>query len=223
VHSLETGQRFVINTADAEVEVKGTRFEVAILERPACADGTRTRVEVFEGVVTVTRPGGQPVYVTAGSDWPHDCRPPARAVVVSRKSFSRHARLALRTDSGPTPSSRAPAARPTEATPPPADPLADIVLPPPSVPSSPAPSASRPPPPRIVRPPESKLVVENDLYEEALKAVKAGDHAKALRRLDELLTRFPDGTLAESAQLERRKLKADEAAHRRPPLDPFEH
>jgi FecR protein len=224
VHPLETGQRFIINTADAEVEVKGTQFEVSILERPACADGTRTRVEVFEGVVTVTRPGGQPVYVAAGSDWPRNCRPPAGAVVVARKSFSRHARLGLETDLRPTTkttSRRAPA-RPAEAAPP-ADPFADIVLPPPSSTASSAPTAAFHPPSRIVRPPASSLVVENDLYEEALKAIKDGDRAKALRRIDELLTRFPDGVMAESAQLERRKLKADRGAPPRPSLDPFEH
>ncbi|HXU02449.1 MAG TPA: FecR domain-containing protein [Polyangia bacterium] len=76
VAKLLPGSRFLIATADAEVEVRGTRFEVSIAPEPsACAPFGRTRVDVREGVVVV-RSGGDEVRVTAGSNWPV-CAPPA--------------------------------------------------------------------------------------------------------------------------------------------------
>ncbi len=54
VAKLHPGERFVIRTPDAEVEVRGTSFRVATAPPdPACAAVTTTRVNVFEGVVTV--------------------------------------------------------------------------------------------------------------------------------------------------------------------------
>jgi hypothetical protein len=74
VAKLHAGERFVIRTADAEVEVRGTSFEVAVTAPdPACGHGTTTRVGVFEGVVTV-RAQGQESAVRAGEAWPQDCK-----------------------------------------------------------------------------------------------------------------------------------------------------
>jgi len=70
VAKLLPGSRFLIATDDAEVEVRGTRFEVSIAPEPsACAPFARTQVSVREGVVVV-RSGGEEVRVAAGSDWP---------------------------------------------------------------------------------------------------------------------------------------------------------
>lgn len=65
--------RFVIRTADAEVEVRGTSFEVSRANPdPACGGGTTTRVKVREGVVAV-RAAGNEALVRAGESWPQGC------------------------------------------------------------------------------------------------------------------------------------------------------
>lgn len=176
VAKLEAGQRFLISTNDSEIEVKGTSFEVTALDHPACADGTRTRVQVFDGVVTVRRPGGREVHVTAGTSWPPDCQAAAEPAPEAPARYHR-----------PLRSRHGVAAAPPEVAPP--APAAPLLSP-------------------------STLALQNDLFAEALQAHRDGDPARAMRRLDELLTRFPGGPLSESAYDERRKLRA-EAAHRR--------
>jgi len=73
VAKLASGQRFVVDTPDAEVEVRGTRFRVAVAAAdPACEGGTTTRVTVTEGVVVV-RHAGVESSVAAGERWPSSC------------------------------------------------------------------------------------------------------------------------------------------------------
>jgi ferric-dicitrate binding protein FerR (iron transport regulator) len=73
VAKLGPGQRFVVDTADAEVEVRGTQFRVAVADPdPGCGAGTTTRVTVTEGVVTV-RHSGTESRVAAGERWPAVC------------------------------------------------------------------------------------------------------------------------------------------------------
>jgi hypothetical protein len=73
VAKLQEGERFLVRTADAEVEVRGTVFEVALVEPdPSCGGGTRTRVSVSEGVVVV-RSQGLETRVAAGGKWPEGC------------------------------------------------------------------------------------------------------------------------------------------------------
>lgn len=73
VAKLSSGQRFLVDTVDSEVEVRGTRFRVAVARPdPACGGGTPTRVSVTEGVVTV-RHGGVESRVAAGEQWPAGC------------------------------------------------------------------------------------------------------------------------------------------------------
>jgi hypothetical protein len=75
VAKLGDGQRFVVATADAEVEVRGTSFEVTVVApSPSCGDGSTTRVRVFEGVVAV-RSSGREARVRAGQVWPPRCSP----------------------------------------------------------------------------------------------------------------------------------------------------
>jgi hypothetical protein len=71
VAKLSPGERFLVDTSDAEVEVRGTRFLVSIAPDP-CANGTLTRVGVTEGVVAVRRAGSE-VRVRPGEQWPADC------------------------------------------------------------------------------------------------------------------------------------------------------
>ena len=101
VAKLPIGGRFLIATADAEVEVRGTRFEVAVAPvRSPCAPFVRTQVTVHEGIVAV-RFGGGEVRLTAGSVWPA-CPPlatPTRAIAAppaiapARPSHARSASL----------------------------------------------------------------------------------------------------------------------------------
>ena len=66
-------QHFVVRTRDAEVEVRGTQFRVAVAPAdPTCGGGTTTRVAVSEGVVVV-RHAGSEARVGAGEQWPAGC------------------------------------------------------------------------------------------------------------------------------------------------------
>lgn len=78
VAKLAPGERFVVRTPDAEVEVRGTRFRVTVVSDDAdCGSGTLTRLQVQEGLVAV-RHGGHEVLVPASSAWP-PCASPAIA------------------------------------------------------------------------------------------------------------------------------------------------
>jgi hypothetical protein len=73
VQKLHAGERFLIRTSDAEIEVHGTSFRVAnVPPDPSCGGGTATRVSVYEGVVTVRAAAGE-ASVRAGQVWPTDC------------------------------------------------------------------------------------------------------------------------------------------------------
>jgi len=73
VTKLKAGERFVIATPDAQVEVRGTRFQVALAPPlDDCGGGTVTRVSVTEGVVVV-RAFGRESRVEAGDRWPTGC------------------------------------------------------------------------------------------------------------------------------------------------------
>lgn len=62
VNKLTVGQRFIVATSDAEVEVRGTRFSVVAV------DDRLREVAVQEGVVEV-RSGGNTITLRAGDAW----------------------------------------------------------------------------------------------------------------------------------------------------------
>ncbi len=72
VAKLAANERFVVRTPDAEVEVRGTSFRVAVVSADACAAATVTRVYVSEGTVVVRSSLGE-AHVTAGTSWPSVC------------------------------------------------------------------------------------------------------------------------------------------------------
>jgi hypothetical protein len=90
VAKVAPGGRFIVATGDAEVEVRGTRFEVTVVPTPSsCAPFARTQVVVHEGAVVV-RFGGGEVRLPAGAAWP-DCPLPAPAAQSARTRAPRPA------------------------------------------------------------------------------------------------------------------------------------
>jgi hypothetical protein len=177
VAKLGAGERFVLETADAEVEVKGTSFEVAIVAQSGCPLGSTTRVEVFEGIVQVRsgrEPGAETVTLGARTRWLNPC---------------------VDTDT-----SERVAARPAPPSPHPSRAPAATVRP------SPRPAAPGAASATAALPAPSTLAAENDLFEAALLAERTGDLSAALRHLDELLVRFPHGSLAGPAREHRLRL-----------------
>jgi len=80
VAKLAGAQRFIVDTPDAEIEVRGTRFRLRVIERAeSCGAGTRTRLEVAEGAVEVRGSNLGAVSVKAGEVWPGDCSSVARS------------------------------------------------------------------------------------------------------------------------------------------------
>jgi len=78
VAKLVGAQRFIIDTPDAQVEVRGTRFRLRVIgQGESCGAGARTRLDVSEGVVEVRVANGAVTSVRAGASWPTDCSGPA--------------------------------------------------------------------------------------------------------------------------------------------------
>lgn len=66
------------------------------------------------------------------------------------------------------------------------------------------------------RPPvtTSSLAEQNNLFSAAATAERQGQHDLALRKLDDLLARFADGPLGESARAERERILSAQPSHR---------
>ncbi len=79
VAKLGPGQRFVVDTPDAQIEIRGTSFRLQVIpEGEACGDGTRTRLQVQEGVVEV-REGSKLARIGTDQHWPPSCVRDVRA------------------------------------------------------------------------------------------------------------------------------------------------
>ncbi|HSY22738.1 MAG TPA: FecR domain-containing protein [Polyangiaceae bacterium] len=99
VAKLADNQKFLVDTPDAEVEVRGTRFRVLLARADAsCGSGTMTRVVVSEGVVVV-RHANVESSVSAGEQWPLGCAaaPASTSAAASRMQDSAGASLASST------------------------------------------------------------------------------------------------------------------------------
>jgi ferric-dicitrate binding protein FerR (iron transport regulator) len=97
VAKLSNGQRFVVDTEDAEVEVRGTVFDVAVkVGPPECP--RRTAVAVTEGAVEV-RSRGKKLVLRPGDTWEGECAPAARVADAARAP----ARVAKKAPVAPAP------------------------------------------------------------------------------------------------------------------------
>jgi hypothetical protein len=206
VRKLVAGERFIIETPDAEIEVHGTEFRVAIGEPetvPCTGTGPKarvaTRVSVTGGVVSV-KWSGEEQRLLPGDEWPPRCAQSHAATSAT----------------DPTGAERTPKGSPLEAvaqTAPPARRLRHREA---GVPTGTR-STSEPPgalaapaeshPPRQNVPP-SVLEAQNDLFISAVRARRAGQNATALALFDRFMREYPDASLFESALVQKMRLLA---------------
>jgi hypothetical protein len=159
VRKLRGGQRFHVLTPDADVQVRGTEFDVELLDRATggVAGGgsvPKTCVRVQEGLVAVVA-RGETQLVAAGQTW--GCPSEAPAAVVA----------------------------------------APVVAAPAPVVALPAPERRAAP---QLRPTASDLREQNALFQEALKAERAGRSEDAVRLYRRLIMRSPHGPLSAQAR-----------------------
>jgi TolA-binding protein len=179
VAKLSAGQRFIIVTPDAEVEVRGTRFRVRVLSTAeTCGAGSRTRLEVTEGIVEV-RSSAATTNVVAGQHWPTDC-----------------------TDAEPARSAAVPLAQKIP------HPAAPVEVAPTSVSHSLTGGVSDHGPARGEEAPPSELAQQNDSFAQAVALRRQGNVSGALRAFRSFMTRFPSSPLVENAWVERIRLLA---------------
>lgn len=139
VTPLTPGERCVVHAGDGEVEVRGTAFDVTVLE------GHLTSVHVDHGRVEVRSAGAPPVMLGGGSDWkrlatttpeptratvppepPPSPSPPSPAHSASPARSAASALSSAAPSSAPSTESAPPASSPT-VTPVPATPVAPSV------------------------------------------------------------------------------------------------
>lgn len=108
VAKLGANQRFRVLSEDAEVEVRGTVFEVTVEHERLVA------VSVSEGVVSVRRHGEAPVWLEAGSSWRASPSAPLEAQGALALVAGEARDAGLRVDSGASAAVRLGASRPVE-------------------------------------------------------------------------------------------------------------
>jgi ferric-dicitrate binding protein FerR (iron transport regulator) len=184
VAKLKPGERFVVRTADGEIEVRGTTFEVSIVPPSLCANGSKTHLAVAEGTVAVRTSRGEEL-VTKGQVWPADCATEAAPLPMPTAPL-----VASATSDGSLAPITSSSAASTSAT----EPKPTGSAPAPRVPSTVAAA--------------SDLGAQNALFAEATAARRRGDDTAALAAYDRLRAQYPQSPLSETADTERMRLLA---------------
>lgn len=184
VAKLKPGERFIVRTPDAEVEVRGTVFRVEVVDPdPNCAGGARTRVAVTEGLVEV-RGAGASTYVHPGETWPPGCQAiasvPAESALAASNSQPKLRRTSVDHRSLAASTSPLKASDADEST----------------------------PEQKLVKEGSSSIAQQNELFSEAAAARRQGDSASAISTFELLMTRYPTSPLAEGAAVQRMSLLA---------------
>jgi hypothetical protein len=191
VAKLKRGQRFLLNTVDAEVEVHGTVFDVSVLNASNGCE-QRTRVSVKEGLVEV-RSAVELRTLRSGEVWTGTCPSPAKASkaeltsvavgsaksAIKSESLTEH--LASRSISAvdPTDDARPPSGTGQATTP-------NLLL--------------------TEATPASELAKQNDIYARASVEQNQGHRLEALALYNQLIARYPGSALVESAHVQRIRL-----------------
>ena len=193
VKKLLLGERFIVQTTDAEIEVHGTQFRVVSGEPdPACAKTTTTRVSVTEGVVT-TRWSGHEERLFPGDDWPSKCIDARGGVSVSPRVKSRPAgSVPALGPRGSVKSRRAPGPSFAGGVTSSGITAASVTA------DRPTPSAGT----------ASVLAAQNDLFTAAIRAKRAGRTADAVNLFERFIRDYPSSSLFESALAQRMRLLA---------------
>jgi hypothetical protein len=215
VPKLAAGSAFVVETTDAEVRVRGTRFSVAVAGSGSDAD---TRVGVSRGSVLVRTARGERV-LAGGETWSSRLVTVAPSQPARGSAFASNAAPVIDEGSKVHPPSNAGARTAPEAEARGATSLVSRAAPGARVADSAASRIDSPLPAAESRaqapaaPAETSrqrahgdsdaLAKQNGLMHSALAARKRGDHAQAVRLLDELLRGHPGSPLTESARVER--------------------
>ncbi|MES1164972.1 MAG: FecR domain-containing protein [Verrucomicrobiota bacterium] len=184
VSKLGSGERFIIDTADVEVEVHGTRFRVAVSPGPFSSPNVRapTKVSVSEGVVAVSGPTLR-VFLFPGDEWPTVDPPAARSPSLPGRGAASGARAVgvgiSRGVAGPRPA------------------LA---------------RADDPSGTKVGKGPPAALQAQNDRFMAGVFAKRNGNDGEALRQFERFIRTYPNSTLAESAVVERMRLLSAKSA-----------
>ncbi len=185
VKKLLVGERFIIGTADAVVEVHGTQFRVSLEDSggTCAAGGTVTGVSVSEGVVTVAWPGHEE-RLLPGDRWMSRC---PLAVASDRK-----------TSSGAQQNRKGTRSRRKLSH---ADPVLAVGE------SRPSASVGRKDPDSgAASPATSNLAAQNDLFSAAVRAKRNGQLLDSQRRFERLVREYPTSSLVEGALVNRMRL-----------------
>jgi hypothetical protein len=187
VQKLTAGERFIVDTADAEIEVHGTTFRVAMSTGASpCGKSSPTRVSVSEGVVTVNKSGHEE-YLRPGDKWPPDCAATAAApnrAEVHSADISK--RSPLRRSHQSIVSKRLAEAK-TVAT------------------GASSPQEER----QLWAPAPTSLEAQNDLFSQAVRAKRGGQVGLASRLFDRFVRTYPKSSLIESALVQQMRLLAE--------------
>lgn len=201
VTKLASGERFIIDTPDSEVEVRGTVFSVEVgTPRPGCrSSGNSSSVTVGEGEVLVLSRGSR-VLLRPGETWTLPCdgvsAPSAAAAEAAALApVARTGSTAASAATGPRKIASPRSGRDVAPTVPGADSPARAPVAATPVGVGPLPEA-----------PASHLAEQNDLFSAAMAAEREAKHDIALHKLKELIARFPTGPLSESARAERQRI-----------------